>query len=94
MVVWVCDKCPTAARKPRQLNHQEYHNCPALGNLSVPMIEQGQRVKVTVNEREDYTNGDAVQTDGAGRPVMSITVEREDGIDCSVYAPAATIDRR
>ena len=64
-----------------------------MGGLSVPLIEEGMRVNVTVNEREDYVAGDAVQVDGNNRPVMSITTEREDGIDCAVYAPSASVKK-
>jgi hypothetical protein len=41
-------------------------------------------------ERGDYTNGDLVQTDDNGRVVMSVTTTRDDGEDCTVYAPAAS----
>lgn len=91
VVVWMCERCPAVVRKPRDLAAQEFHNCPGMGMLSMPMVEQGVKVKVTVNEREDYINNDVVQVDGNNRPVMSVTTEREDGIDCAVYAPTASI---
>lgn len=89
VVVWICEKCPTTTRKPRRLDAQEFHNCPGMGGLSYPMIEEGSRVKVTVNEREDYIGKEDVQLDGNGRPVMNVIIEREDGTDCAVYAPVA-----
>jgi hypothetical protein len=55
------------------------------------MVPAGTKVKVTVREREDYVMGEDVQTDSDGRPVMSVTVEREDGSnDTTVYAPRAS----
>jgi hypothetical protein len=53
------------------------------------MLPAGVRAKISVNEREDYINGDLVQRDENGRPIMSITTEREDGIDCVAFAPTA-----
>jgi len=81
--------CTTKTVKPFYVNQQEYHNCPGKGMLTIPMIQEGAKVKVTVNEREDYISGEHVQM-ADGRPIMSVTVEREDGIDCSVYAPVVT----
>lgn len=88
--LWGCGNCETMSMTQRSDVHTEFHNCPGMGGLSVPMVEEGVRAKVSVNDREDYVNGDNVQVDGNGRPVMSITVEREDGIDCAVYAPTAS----
>lgn len=94
MVNWVCPYCTTTAQKPFALENVEYHLCPGMGMLTVQMVEEGMRVKVTANEREDYINGEAVQTDSNNRPIMNVTVEREDGIDCTVYAPAVTTTAR
>lgn len=90
VVVWVCGSCNTRAAKPFAVNQQEYHNCPGKGMLTIPMVREGEKAKVTFNEREDYINGDGVQVDGNNRPIMNVTVEREDGIDCSVFAPVVT----
>jgi hypothetical protein len=54
------------------------------------MVPVGTRCKVEAVEREDYINGDLVQVDGDGRPVMSVITTRDDGQDCTVYAPTAT----
>jgi hypothetical protein len=45
--------------------------------------------KVTAHEREDYIGTDQVRLT-AGRPVMSVTTERDDGRDVVVFAPTAT----
>jgi hypothetical protein len=54
------------------------------------MVEEGTKVKVTANEREDYIEGEDVQLSPDGRPVMNIVTEREDGSnDVMVFAPTA-----
>jgi hypothetical protein len=62
--------------------------------LTVPMVEEGQKVNITSNEREDYIGKEDVQTDAEGRPIMNVIIEREDGQDCVVYAPTAEIKGR
>jgi hypothetical protein len=57
------------------------------------MVPAGTRCKVEAVEREDYINGDLVQVDGRGRPVMSVITTRDDGQDCTVYAPTALARR-
>ena len=54
------------------------------------MVPAGTRCKVEALERQDYINGDLVQTDDEGRPVMSIITTRDDGTDVAVLAPCAT----
>ncbi len=93
MVNWECPKCPVKVRKPLVPGHLEYHNCTGMKLLSIPFIREGERVKVTANEREDYVKDEMVQTDAEGRPVMNVIIEREDGTDCSVYAPTAILKR-
>ena len=93
MVNWVCPNCPVKVQKPRVVNQQEYHTCRGMKMLTIPMVEEGKKVKVTANEREDYVRNELVQTDAEGRPVMNVTIEREDGIDCTVYAPTANATR-
>jgi hypothetical protein len=66
------------------------HNCGLLAGLSVPMVPEGVRAEVRANERGDYVGSDRVQTDADGRVVMSVTVERDEGTDCVVFAPCAT----
>jgi hypothetical protein len=55
------------------------------------MVPEGTKCKVEAKEREDYIGNDMVQLDGEGRPVMSLVTTREDGQDCTVYAPTATM---
>lgn len=66
------------------------HDCPTVAGLSVPLVPEGTRAVARAHEREDYVNGDLVRHDANGRPMMSVTVERDDGNDCVVFAPTAT----
>lgn len=91
--LWECPNCDTTAVKVAPLNHQEFHNCPGMAGLSIPMVEHGVKAKVTSNEREDYVGKEIVTTNEDNRPIMNVTIEREDGNDCFVYAPTATVER-
>ena len=74
-----------------QRPHSQMHPCEGLFGLMVPMVPVGTRCKIIVNEREDYIGSERVQyAPGSGRPVMNVTVVRDDGQDCTVYAPTAT----
>ena len=53
------------------------------------MVPAGVKCKVEAVERGDYVGKDRVQTDGEGRPVMSIRTTRDTGIDVAVLAPVA-----
>lgn len=90
-VRWICPNCDATALKPRVLNHSEFHNCKGMNGFSVPMVEFGVKAKVTKTEREDYVGKEDVTTDADGRPIMNVTIEREDGNDCFVFAPIATV---
>jgi hypothetical protein len=54
------------------------------------MVPAGTSCKVEAVERGDYVGRETVQTDGEGRPVQSVVTTRDDGQDCTVYAPTAT----
>jgi hypothetical protein len=53
------------------------------------MVPAGTKAKVEAKEREDYVGKEEVQTDGEGKPVMSIVTTRDEGQDCTVLAPTA-----
>lgn len=88
--LWVCPNCPTQSVTTEARPHTRFHTCPGLRGLTAPLVQAGTRVKVTAVEREDYVGGDFVQTDAAGRPVMAVVTERDDGNDVMVFAPTAT----
>ncbi len=86
---WCCPNCDQTA-VTHKANETPGHICPGLRGLSVPFIVAGTRAKVEAVERDDYIGGDRVQTDADGRPVMAVITTRDEGQDCTVYAPAAT----
>lgn len=84
---WYCSKCDSAAHTfDSKVPH---HPCSGFAGIMVPLIPRGQKAKVEAIEREDYIGKEDVQYDGNGRPIMSVVVTREDGQDCTVFAPVA-----
>lgn len=87
---WECPNC-SARETTRTLGpHTRFHACSGLAGLTAPMVVEGQRVKVTTRERDDYIGAEDVQYDGNGRPVAQLITERPDGSnDVIVFAPTA-----
>lgn len=85
---WVCAKdCGSSARTyDSALPH---HPCKAMAGLMVPLILAGTKAKVEAQPRQDYVGKEVVQRDADGRVWMSTLVTRDEGQDCSVYAPTA-----
>lgn len=87
---WVCPTCP-ATHVTRQAGpHTPFHPCAGMRGLSVPYVAEGVRAGRVAVERGDYIGADAVQLDDDGRPVMAVLTVRDEGQDCTVYAPCAT----
>jgi hypothetical protein len=87
---WRCPSCGVTDRTERADVHTQFHPCPALGGVTVPLVEvrraddrpDGRHLIVP---REDYSGNDT-----AG-PIAAIRTERGDGSnDCTVLAPTAT----
>lgn len=89
---WECPNCNFKDVTHEATPHSRFHICRGLKGITAPMVPAGTRAKVYAKEREDYVNKEIVQTDGEGRPIMSIITEREDGQDCAVLAPVASAD--
>lgn len=87
---WACPSCDLTDVTREAQPHTRMHACRGLKGLTAPMVPAGIHAEHRAVEREDYINGDLVQTDGEGRPVMAVYTHRDDGIDCTVYAPTAT----
>jgi len=87
---WSCPNCDLTDVTHQAQPHTQFHNCRGLRGLWTPMVPAGINCKVEARDRDDYVAGDMVQTDGEGRPVMSVVTTRDDGEDCAVYAPCAT----
>jgi hypothetical protein len=90
---WSCPNCDMTDVTPAHVGNR-FHTCPGLKGLTAPLVPAGTKAKVEARDREDYVGRDMVQTDGDGRPVMSIVTEREDGQDVAVLAPCATATLR
>lgn len=91
---WECPNCTFTDVTQEVAPHSRFHACRGLRGLTSPMVPAGTRARVSAVDREDYVGSEIVQTDGEGKPVMSIVTEREDGQDCAVLAPLATLDSR
>lgn len=90
---WACPNCTHTDVTHEAQPHSRFHPCRGLKGLTAPMVPAGTKAKVVAVEREDYVGKEVVQTDGEGRPVMSIVTVRDDGQDCAVLAPLATMER-
>jgi hypothetical protein len=73
-------------------NATRFHTCPALHNLTAPLVRAGTDCRVVALERGDYL-GHATQRHGTnGRPYMSVVTEYADGSnDTAVFAEVATL---
>lgn len=87
---WVCPNCTATDVTYDPRPHSRFHTCRGLRGLTAPFVEEGVACKVETRDRDDYVGRDLVTTDGEGRPVMSTVTTRDDGEDCTVYAPCAT----
>lgn len=87
---WECPNCTATDVTHEVQPHTRFHACRGMKGLTAPMVPAGTRCKVEAHEREDWIGGELVQTDGEGRPVMSLVTTRDDGQDCTVFAPAAS----
>lgn len=87
---WHCPACGATDQTRELRPHSRMHPCPAVRGMSIPYLPVGMKAKVTAHDREDYVGRELVQFDPSGRPIMSITTERNDGAqDVRVFAPTA-----
>jgi hypothetical protein len=86
---WECPACLLQDETREARPHTRMHACAGLGGLTVPMVPAGTSAVHRLVEREDYIGRESVQLH-EGRPVMSVTTTRDDGEDCTVFAPTAT----
>lgn len=93
---WHCAAVPPCDASARtESTKTPWHHCgsPSLAGLFSPLVADDTRqpTRVVPVDREDYVGAELVQTNGVGRPVMALNVERADGSnDRVVYAPTAT----
>lgn len=86
---WYCPGCTASASTVD--DKVPMHRCHGLTGLMVPLVPVGFSAKHERVERGDYVGRETVQTDGDGRPVMAVVTTRDDGQDCTVYAPTASV---
>lgn len=91
---WECKHCNTKDVTREARPHTRMHNCPGLGGITAPLVEEGLRGKarVRVKVREDYEGEDhgKTQKDENGRPIMAVETVHDDGhTDLAVLAPIA-----
>lgn len=86
---WECPSCDLRQVTHRADAHTEFHHCRGLAGLWAPMVAAGTRAEHRPVEREDFIGKELVQLH-EGRPVMSLTTVRDEGQDCTIYAPSAT----
>lgn len=65
------------------------HPCKNMAGLMAPLVLLGTKAKVEAVERQDFIGREQVQTDANGRPMMAVVTTRDDGQDCTVFAPTA-----
>ncbi len=88
---WVCPMCTATHVTHESLPHTPFHSCRGMRLLTVPFVPDGTNCKMVALERDDYIGRESVQTDAEGRPVMQVVTTRDEGQDCTVYAPSATV---
>lgn len=88
---WHCPSCKQDTVTVEHRPHTPFHACPALAGLTAPFVPAGLAAVHRVQEREDYVGSELVQVDGNGRPVSFLTTVRDDGEDCTVFAPTARV---
>jgi len=97
---WQCPGCEFIFEDELEDESTPAHTCPELRGLTFPMVRvPGKLIELPRNftrvvaiERGDYENGENVQRDRDGRPVMAVHTERADGShDTAVYAPSARV---
>lgn len=85
---WGCPNCNAWAQTVD--DSKPHHPCKGGNGMLIPLLQNGVKSKLVFNEREDYVGKEIVQLDISGRPVMNATVETEQGIGLTIYAPCAT----
>jgi hypothetical protein len=85
---WKCPSCDITDRTQQAGVHTQFHSCPALGNVNIPLVEL-RRQDAKPDGRQVVVN----REDGPG--VASIRTERGDGSnDCTVFAPTASVSSK
>ena len=90
---WYCPNCGTTAQTNEARPHTQYHHCPKLRYVAIPLTSMpsvGTAAKIELRQPEDYIGAQLVQFDGERRPIQSVVTTRDNGNDVAVYPPTAT----
>lgn len=90
---WECPNCEFRDVTYESAPHTRFHGCSGLKGLTAPLVPEGTKCKMEAKEREDYIGKENVTLDGDHRPIMSVITTRDDGQDCTVFAPSAIARR-
>jgi hypothetical protein len=88
---WECPNCTATHITYEAEPHTAFHICKGLKGMTAPFVPAGTKCKVEAHEREDWVNDELVQTNGEGRPIMSVVTTRDDGQDCAVFPATAQL---
>ncbi len=87
---WECPNCDLTDVTFTPGPHSRFHSCKGLYGLSVGMVPAGTKCKIVAVERGDWIGKEDVQyAPETGRPVAMAVTVRDEGQDCTVYAPCA-----
>lgn len=90
---WHCPACGKTSQTRAVQTHTQFHPCPKLRGVDVPMLPIGTKAKLELVEWQDYVGRERVQVDPERRrPIQSLVTTRDHGQDVAVYAPTATLE--
>lgn len=89
---WYCPACDKQHVTKISDPHSPLHQCPKFRGAWIPFVEAGMDAGFRVNYRQDYLGKDTAITDGDGNVVQSVTTQRENGEDCTIFAPSANVN--
>lgn len=82
---WRCPSCPTVDRTQRADVHTQFHDCPALAGLNIPLVE------VRDPDDDPRARQRSVQSE-VGPGTAAVLTERMDGSnDCTVFPRPAEL---
>lgn len=87
---WECQHSLCTAWATTYNTQVPHHPCRYTGGLLTPLVRVNSTDHIRLVEREDYIGGETVTAWHDRTPVQAVQRVRDDGVDCSVFAPTAT----
>lgn len=87
-MLMTCPNCPKSFWLDDSDQRVVIHRCTGQGGLTLPLVKDGLRARISLVEREDYI-GRENPLMHEGRPIMAAVITRDDGEDRIVFAPTA-----